>query len=107
MNEKRILQLIGLALRAGKLISGEDQVLDSIRTGKCYLVILAADASENTRKRFQDKCLSYGVKLVSIADRYALGHAIGKAHRVVLGITDTGFAEKIGQWIEVPMGVTE
>lgn len=100
MNEAKILQLLGLAQRAGRLASGEELVLDAVRSNKCKLVILAKDGSINTKKKFYDKCNSYEVKLIELADRYKLGSAIGKEARVVIGIIDQGFAKKIQELLQ-------
>lgn len=95
MNETKILQLLGLAQRAGRVQSGEEIVLEAVRSQKCKLVILAEDGSYNTKKKFHDKCNSYQVPLIELADRYKLGSALGKESRVVIGILDQGFATKI------------
>lgn len=95
MNEAKILQLLGLVQRAGRLVSGEELVIEAVRSEKCKLVILAEDGSDNTKKKVQDKCNYYNVKLIQFADRYKLGSAIGKETRVVIGIIDQGFAKKI------------
>ena len=36
----KFLQLLGLAMRAGKVVSGEELVIREIRSGKAQLVIL-------------------------------------------------------------------
>jgi ribosomal protein L7Ae-like RNA K-turn-binding protein len=95
MGANKVLQLLGLAMRAGKIVSGEELVLDAIRTRKAKLVLISRDASANTKKKISDKCRSYQVELIQEFDRYEIGHAIGKEERVVLGITDEGFVRKI------------
>ena len=47
----KFLQLLGLAMRAGKVVSGEELVIREIRSGKAQLVILAEDAKKNTEKK--------------------------------------------------------
>jgi ribosomal protein L7Ae-like RNA K-turn-binding protein len=91
----KALSALGMAMRAGKLITGDETVLKSLRGGKVHLVILAADASDNTKKKYRDKCATYGVALAEVFDRAALGAAIGKEERVLIGIADRGFAEMI------------
>ncbi|MFC4712442.1 YlxQ family RNA-binding protein [Planococcus dechangensis] len=95
MNKEKILQLLGLATRARKMITGEELVVSEVRRGNAKLVIVAEDASDNTRKKLQDKCKSYNVPIRIGATRYEIGHAIGKEARVVLAITDKGFAKKM------------
>jgi len=92
--QQQILQLLGLAVGARKLISGEELVVKEIRKN-AKLVIISSDASDNTMKKIQDKCKSYNVELHVFGDRSDLGHATGKEARVVLAITDDGFAKKL------------
>ncbi|MFC4598984.1 YlxQ family RNA-binding protein [Cohnella hongkongensis] len=91
----KALSRLGLATRAGKLISGEEVVLKAIRSGEAKLVILAGDASENTRKKIKDKCSSYDVPLLVGFTRFELGSAVGKPERVLFAVTDRGFADML------------
>ncbi|MFF5993356.1 MULTISPECIES: YlxQ family RNA-binding protein [unclassified Lysinibacillus] len=95
MTNQAILQLLGLAARARKVISGEELVIKEIRSGNAKIVLLASDASANTSKKLTDKCTYYNVELHVFGDRYDLGHATGKEARVALAITDSGFAKKM------------
>jgi ribosomal protein L7Ae-like RNA K-turn-binding protein len=88
----RVTQFLGLAMRARKLVSGEDPVIQAVRRGQAKLVLIASDASENTKKKVSDKCTYYEVPCHSVGDRYQLGRAIGKEARVVLAITDENMA---------------
>ena len=56
-NKTKILNLLGLAMRAGKLVTGEELTLKDIRANKAKFVFVAQDASENTRKKIKDKVL--------------------------------------------------
>ncbi|ALS78289.1 MULTISPECIES: YlxQ family RNA-binding protein [Planococcus] len=100
MNKQKILQLLGLATRARMTISGEEMSVSEVRKGKAKLVIISEDASDNTHKKLHDKCKSNGVELRVFGSRYELGHAIGKEERVVIAITDSGFAKKLISLIE-------
>ena len=95
MTNQAVLQLLGLAARARKVISGEELVVNEIRRGNAKLVLLASDASANTSKKLTDKCTYYNVELHVFGDRYDLGHATGKEARVSLAIVDSGFAKKM------------
>jgi ribosomal protein L7Ae-like RNA K-turn-binding protein len=94
-NVSKALSLMGLAVRGRNLTSGEDQVLDAIRSGKAFLVVVAKDASDNTKKLFNDKCTYYEVPIRTWGTREQLGHAIGKEMRASVAITEKGFAEKL------------
>lgn len=88
----KLMSQLGLAQRAGKLVTGDEIVLKAIRGSQAQLVIVAGDASENTKKKFRDKCKSYSIPLAIGFDRDRLGGSIGKPERVVLAVLDGGFA---------------
>ena len=93
--EKKIFSLFGLATRAGKIASGEFQTEMAIKSGTAFLVVIAKDASDNTKKLFQDKCSFYKIPIIFFGTKEELGHAIGKEYRASLAILDKGFAEAI------------
>ncbi|WP_442600905.1 YlxQ family RNA-binding protein [Paenibacillus sp. KN14-4R] len=86
---------LGLAMRARKLATGDEIVLKAVRSGEAKLVIMAEDASENTKKKFQDKCSSYNVPLLITGTRGELGESIGKEARVLIAVLDAGFAKML------------
>lgn len=95
MKQDRVISLLGLAQRAGKIASGEFATERAIKDRKAYLVVIAGDASENTKKQFIDMCHYYQAACVCYADRETLGHGIGKEFRASLAVLDSGFAEAI------------
>lgn len=74
MNDK-IKGMMGLAKRAGKLIGGQELVLEAIRSGKAEIVIITTDASDNTKKMFRDKCDYYHVPIFEYAEKTDFGNA--------------------------------
>ncbi|MFD2171310.1 L7Ae/L30e/S12e/Gadd45 family ribosomal protein [Tumebacillus lipolyticus] len=97
MNEQPIYNLLGLAMRAGALTTGNDACMTSVRSGKAALAIIACDTGANAKKKYVDKCKSYGVPLVELGSKESLGHAVGKAQNAILVITNRGFAHRIMQ----------
>ncbi|HTG67786.1 L7Ae/L30e/S12e/Gadd45 family ribosomal protein [Paenibacillus sp. Soil522] len=95
MKQNKSLSQLGMAMRAGKLITGDEIVLKAVRSKQVHLVIIAGDASENTKKKFRDKCNTYGIQLAEAFDREQLGKAIGKPERVVIAVTDAQFGKMI------------
>ncbi len=94
MNEQRILSLAGLSAKAGKAASGEYQCEEAVRSRTAHLVLIASDASDNTRKKFIDKCTFYHIPyLVLEADKAMLGHAVGKEERACAALLDKGLAD--------------
>jgi len=97
-NLKQILFSIGLAKKAGKVISGTDSVCDEIRKHKILLVLCACDVSENTKKKISDCCKYYQIKLHFCGiPKETLGKAIGKTFSACIGITDKNLSELISR----------
>ena len=59
MSIRKELSLLGLAAKAGKVVSGEFATENAVKSGKAFLVLTAEDASNNTRKKFNDMCTYY------------------------------------------------
>ena len=100
-NEKKILSLLGLIMKSGNIVSGEDTVLGEIKKKNLSLVIVASDASENTKKKFRDKCSYRGVSMVEFSTKETLGSALGKGIRSVVGIKDSKISKKIKGLMEL------
>lgn len=94
MNTQKALNLLGMATRAGKLVSGDGLTLTEIRNNNAKLVFVASDASPNTLKKFKDKCSYYKVPCIDQFTQIELSHAIGRS-RTIVGVCDTGFAKKL------------
>ncbi len=93
----KIFSFLGLAMRSGNLVSGEDATLLELKKNKIKLVLIAEDASENTKKTFMDKSQFRNIEYVLFGNKEELGKAIGKEYRAVIGIKDENFARKIKQ----------
>lgn len=52
MSQDSILSMIGLAKRAGKVVSGEFSTEKAVKENKAKLVIVSEDASNNTKNFF-------------------------------------------------------
>ena len=94
-NRDKVLSLIGLAMKAGRCTSGETMTENETKLGRARLVIVASDASDNTKKKFRDMCEFYKVPICFYGDKDTLGHAMGKEFRASLAILDEGFADGI------------
>ena len=61
----KVLSYLGLATKAGKVVSGEFSTEKAVKERKAYLVIVAMDASDNTNKMFTNMCTHYKVPIIS------------------------------------------
>ncbi|MFQ9509864.1 MAG: L7Ae/L30e/S12e/Gadd45 family ribosomal protein [Lachnospiraceae bacterium] len=95
MTQNKVLSYIGLATKAGKVVSGEFSVEKAVKDGRATMVFVADDSSDNTKKLFTNMCEFYRVPIYFLSDKETLGHAIGKQFRASLAIMDKGFTDAI------------
>ncbi len=95
MTNKKIFSLLGLATRSRNVVSGEFMTEKSVKEGTAKLVIVAEDASDNTKKEFGDMCSYRKVPYAVMGTKEELGKSMGKEMRASLSITDQGFAEAV------------
>ena len=100
MKLNKALSLISLATKAGKTASGEFCTEKEVKSGKAELVIVAEDASDNTKQKFKNMCEFYEVPIYFYGDKDTLGHAMGKEFRASLAVNDLGFAKGIMKHID-------
>lgn len=101
LKQNKVYSLLGLAMRGRNLVSGEFQTIDAVKNGSAMLVIIAEDASDNTKKLFTNKCKFYEVPSFVFGTKDELGRAIGKEERSSVGICDEGLANAIIKQLEM------
>ena len=94
----KLLNLIGLAKKAGKLEVGEEPVGAAARSKHARLILIASDAADNTRRR----ALHFGeagecICLEIPPTKEDLGRALGRTSCALLALTDIGFAEAVAK----------
>lgn len=100
-NNKKVLNLLGLATKAGKIASGGFATEQSVKSGKSYLVIVSEEASENTKKKFRNTCSYYQIPFCLYGESEALGASMGKQMRMCLSVNDEGFAKAILKLVDL------
>lgn len=100
LKNNKVLSLIGLAMKAGAVASGEFSTEKAVKSQKAKLVIIAEDASKNTIKLFTNACTYYNTPLVTYGSKEQLGKALGKDIRASLAITNEDFYCAIMKQIE-------
>lgn len=95
MNKTKVLSYVGLGIKSRNLACGEFLTEKAVKENRAYLVIVAEDASQNTKKKFTNMCEWYKVPIYFIATKEELGHAMGKEMRASLAFTDQGLARAV------------
>ncbi|MDR2832725.1 MAG: YlxQ-related RNA-binding protein [Streptococcaceae bacterium] len=98
-NNDKILNLLGLAQRARKLITGEELVIKEIQKQKAKLVFIASDLGPSTMKKVTDKAKTYNVSYNDQFSHIELSSAIGQSRKVI-AVMDAGFAKKLKELIK-------
>ncbi len=95
MSNKKILGLIGLATKARKICFGADSVEMEMKKKKVQLIILASDASERTKSKFQKLAEQYKVPIIIEGEIEILSKTIGKSNKAIIGLEDSNLAKEI------------
>ncbi len=103
----KLLSLLGLARRAGKIEPGFDAAVSAARSGKACVLIAAVDISEKTVKNLRYEGDRAGIPTLRVkAGMEELGRACGM-RAGVLAVTDKGFAKAVRNLGEAMMDEKE
>ncbi len=94
----KVLNLLGLAFKAGKIESGEDNVIAILRKSKAQIVFVGNDSSPKTIDNFSRKCYFYKVPCNTDYTTDQLSTAIGK-NRHIICLTDQGFYKALKKYL--------
>ena len=95
MNNNKVYGLLGLAMRAGKIVFGTDSCIEDIQRKKVKLVIVATDSAERTKMKLNKICSDNNVAMLEFSTIEELSNAIGKSNKAILGIRDINFSNEI------------
>ena len=93
INKENLLGLLGLSSRAGKVISGTDACIEYINKNKIKLMILAKDASDRTKLKFNQIAESKKIPIYEFGSIDEISKSIGKKNKAIIGITDINFSK--------------
>lgn len=96
MKPQNVLNLLGLAQRAGKVLSGDFAIEKALAQSRVKLLLLATDAAVSSKKKYQERP-DVPVPVIEYGTKAELGYCIGKNQRAALAVTDQGFADLIRQ----------
>jgi ribosomal protein L7Ae-like RNA K-turn-binding protein len=89
-----VVGYLGIAARARKIVFGA-KLMEEVRKKRVSLVLVASDASDRTKKQFQDKCTSYQIPCLIWGSIDQISITTGMHMRVAVGINDKGLAKNI------------
>ena len=89
---------IGLCRKAGRCVLGDFAAEKTVRAGKAKLVLLDETASANTKDKYRYLCKGREVPLLLVKSP---GEAAGQPGKMVLAVTDEGFAHMIAEAYQI------
>ena len=98
--DRRVLDLLGLAARAGGIVTGTDSVRAAVREGRVRRVILARDTAPGQQRKLTPLLEARGVPFHIRFTRDEVGFAIGRGAVSAVGIMDSSFARRIGELVD-------
>ncbi len=93
----KLLSLLGMCRRAGKLSCGHDAAVGSLRSKSAKLCLLSSDSSERLRKETEREATFDGRDVpvrIMMSTMDEIGHATGLKSAVVT-VNDEGFAKSM------------
>ncbi len=102
--QSKLLSNLGLARRAGKLAIGTEAVRDAVKSGRAEFVLIACDASDNTKKEILDSARFYKKEAVLTDFTMSeLSSSLGKKGAVSsVAVTDINFKTLIKKSFPYP-----
>ena len=96
MDSHNILSLLGLSLRGGNLVVGEEPVDAAARARDARVLLLASDAAAGTRRRCEHFAAAGDCLWLPIPFTKAeLGRAVGRTSVAIVAVTDIGLANAV------------
>jgi ribosomal protein L7Ae-like RNA K-turn-binding protein len=100
----KVYSFLGLIKKAGELSTGGETVLIDLKKERCKLLIIAEDASENTKKKFTDSAKYRNIPYLFFGNKEILGQILGKGEISVAAIKNEGFAKSLMNKVEIENG---
>lgn len=95
INKDKILGLLGLSARAGKVIFGTDACIEYVNKNKVKLLLIAEDASDRTKLKFNEIAKTKQIPIYELGSIDEISKSIGKKNKAIIGITDVNFSKEI------------
>lgn len=94
-NTQKILQMTGLAVRAGKVKFGVYTAISACDSGRAKLVIIPKDLGNSNKRSIEAKCNNTSVPLIALSDKVSLGRACGRDNAAAVTVCDENFKSAI------------
>ncbi len=97
--KNKILNLLGLAARAGNIVFGSNACKNALKMNKIKMLVLSEDASDKTKKNYKFYAEKYNIPIIFIGTIKELSKAIGQENKAIIGIKDINIVKGIQKLI--------
>ena len=91
----KFYNFMGISKKAGFIVEGYNMCEEFIKRRKLYLIILSKEASENTKKKFNNYSQKYRVTVISDLPKEDMGRPLGLEEINIVGISDQKMAKQL------------
>ena len=98
--KNRVLGMLGISAKAGKIVCGTDATIEDIERHKVKLVIVAENASDKTKKNMKYVCDKNKVPILEFGDIDEISKTIGKTNKAIIGIKSKSLSGAIEKLIK-------
>lgn len=98
--EQRIRNLLSMAQKAGRIVSGSVAVEQAVHGRKAKRILIAVDASAESIKKFEDMSKLHEIPCSTCLSKAALGECLGREYRAVAALLDDGFSSALRKLLE-------
>ena len=99
MTNDKVLNLLGLAYRAGKTICGAAAAEQQIKK-KSACLLVAGDCGATNEERYLRLSTQNRIKVIRTYSKEELGRALGRSQTAIVVLTDKGFAEAVSKAVQ-------
>lgn len=91
----KFLSFLGLAKRAGSVLEGYSKCDEQRNKKKIHLFIISKDASESSKRKFENHCKDKKIPYIEDFSKDELGTAVGREEVKILAILDNNISKKL------------
>ncbi len=95
--DRKIMNLLSMAQRARRVVSGAFAVEQSVREKKAKYLLVATDAAEESKRTYQELADRFGIPFSLCLTKELLGECLGKEYRAVAALQDEGFSKALAK----------
>lgn len=91
----RFFNFLSIAKKSKNLLEGYSKCDDYRNNTDIYLFIMSTDLSDKSKSKFKKHCENKNIPYIEDFSKEELGNPLGRKEVMLLGVLDSGIAEKL------------